>query len=102
MYEEVGGGELTHLGGAGGTAHTSVIVTCIGLTHDQAGDMAEEARRVLNGFSGSAGGVTVQHCLLEDGSRRASSYVSPDAEQQTKFSVSMSFDIMYLATAPTT
>lgn len=101
MYEENSGGELTHMGGAGGTAFSNVEINCLGNTHDEANAVAEEARKMLNGFSGSAGGVTIQHCLMEDGTRRFGSFVSPDAEQQTKFVVSMIFDIMYLADVPT-
>lgn len=102
VFHEVSGGSLSHAGGAGGVAQTVVSVTAIGRNFDESLEVSEAIRRALDGYSGDAFGVSIQHCLLSPGSRRHDPYVTGDAEEQTRFGISQDFNIMHTELAPQT
>lgn len=101
VYQEITAGDRGQsTRGGSGIMRSFVQVTCLADRYDQATDLAEEARIILDGYTGAAGGVTVQHCVLQNGSRRDLPTLAGDSEEQTRFGVQMDFNVMYVADVP--
>jgi len=100
IYQVVSDGSIQSTFGGSGVFRSIVQVTCYADRYDSAFDLSEECRIILDGFFGAAGGTTVQHCLMDQGSRRDVPSLTGDSELQTRFGVLLDFKIMYTAPVP--
>jgi hypothetical protein len=99
-FQQIGGTPVESTNGGSTTQDTLWQITAIGATYAQAHDLINQVRVALHGYSGTAGGVTVQHILVESGSMRDIPYVDGDMEQLERYGKSIDFRIMYEDTAP--
>lgn len=100
IYQQISGGALQTNNGGSTTQEAVVQLTAIGTTPLQALNLLNEARVLLHGYSGTSGGVVVQHILIEPGSIRDVPYLSDDMEQLERFAKSMDLRAMYEDTVP--
>jgi len=101
VYQQVSGGPIHSSNGGSTTQDELWQVTAIGTSYLSAHTLLEQCRIILDGYSGTAGGVTVQHILIEENSTRDVPMMGGDMEQLERFGRLMSLRIMYEATTPT-
>ena len=101
IYQQVSGSSLQTNNGGSTTQEALVQLTAIGTTPLQPLDLLNAARVLLHGYSGTAGGIVVQHILIEPGSIRDIPYLSDDTEQLERYAKSMDLRVMYEDTVPT-
>ncbi len=65
VYRRLGTARLGTMGGPG-SAKVRFRLTCWAVTYDGATALADAVRARLDGQSGAWGGLTVQHCTVED------------------------------------
>lgn len=102
VYQEIAGGSIQSMRGGGVVSNTRVQITCIATTHDQAAEMMDDVRVLLDGYRGAVGstGITLGHVLLIDGTRNDVSYVDPTNEQFTRFAKSEDYLFWHNITTP--
>lgn len=102
IYQEVAGGVYGSQRGGGVVSNTRVQITCIAATHDQAAEMMDDVRVLLDAYRGTVGstGITLGHVLLIDQTRNDQSYIDPENEQLTRFAKSEDYLFWHNLTTP--
>lgn len=102
IYREAAGGVYGSHRGGGVVSNTRVEITCVATTHDQAAQMMDDVRVLLDGYRGTVGstGITLGHVLLIDQSRNDESFVDPENEQFTRFAKSEDYLFWHNITTP--
>ena len=100
IYQEIGTGSVYSARGGVGLADARVQITALASTPDAAAALLERIRVLLHGFVGAAGGVTVQHCLMIDGTKHDVPYIAAGNEVQTTFGKAADFNIFHIEPIP--
>ena len=99
VYQRVGTEHLQNLNAAQGYATAFIEFDCIGTTYAKAKTLSDTLRGELQGFRGTAGGITIYGCTLDD----ESDDFDPPADGSGKglYHVTCVYSFQFTETVPT-
>lgn len=92
-FQEITGDHLHTNNGGSPTYEGRWQVTVHAKTYAEASTIRDQVRRILDGYSGTAGGILVKHIMIEPNSMRDIPFVDSQQEQLDRFGKALDFRI---------